>query len=100
MKPRVMLIAVAVSVASSWTALAHAPKMGANGGPQADAGSYHVEILPSGTTLRVFLRDHGDKGVSTAGFKGTAIFVVNGKPQRITLTPTRDARPKPCCRRK
>jgi hypothetical protein len=37
--------------------------------------------------LQVYLKDHSDKTVSSSGFKGTAIFVVNGKAERITLTP-------------
>jgi hypothetical protein len=37
--------------------------------------------------LRVYLRDHSEKPVSTQGFKGTAIFAVGGKTERITLTP-------------
>ncbi|CAM5276766.1 hypothetical protein AFEL58S_00157 [Afipia felis] len=76
------LLAISASIAS-----AHAPKVGANGGAQADAGSFHVEIVPQGATLLVFLRDHSDKAVVTNGFKGTAIFVIDGKPQRIPLTP-------------
>ncbi len=67
--------------------LAHGPKVGANGGAQADAGSFTSRCVPDGTTLQVFLRDHSDKDVASAGFKGTAIFVVDGKPQRIPLTP-------------
>jgi hypothetical protein len=81
-------IAVAVALlAAPALVLAHSPKVGANGGAQVDAGSYHVELVPDGTTLQVFLRDHSDKEVASAGFKGTAIFVVGGKPQRIPLTP-------------
>jgi hypothetical protein len=81
-------IAVAVALlAAPAVVLAHSPKVGANGGAQVDAGSYHVELVPDGTTLQVFLRDHSDKEVASAGFKGTAIFVVGGKPQRIPLTP-------------
>ena len=68
-------------------AFAHGPKIGQNGGPQEDAGSFHVEILPQGTVLQVYLKDHSDKTVSSSGFKGTAIFVVNGKAERITLVP-------------
>jgi hypothetical protein len=77
----------AVLVAAISTALAHAPKVGANGGTQTDAGSFHVEVVPKGTILQVYLRDHSDKAVQTEGYKGTAIFVVDGKPQRISLTP-------------
>ena len=68
-------------------ASAHGPKLGQNGGQQEDAGSFHVEIVPQGTVLQVYVRDHSDKAVSTNGFKGAAIFVINGKAERITLTP-------------
>lgn len=81
------IAAAALLVVSASIASAHAPKVGANGGAQADAGSFHVEIVPQGATLLVFLRDHSDKAVVTNGFKGTAIFVIDGKPQRIPLSP-------------
>lgn len=84
------IAAAALFVVSASIASAHAPKVGANGGAQADAGSFHVEIVPQGATLLVFLRDHSDKAVVTNGFKGTAIFVIDGKPQRIPLTPAGD----------
>jgi hypothetical protein len=86
MRLNTIVFAVALGTAPL-VASAHAPKVGHNGGPQTDAGSYHVEVLPQGKTLRVFLHDHSDKSVDTKGFKGTAIFVIEGKPQRITLTP-------------
>lgn len=71
---------------------AHAPKIGPNGGAQADAGSFHVEVVSKGTVLDVYLRDHSDKDVKSDGFKGTAIFVVGGKPQRIQLMPAGENR--------
>jgi hypothetical protein len=80
------IAAVALLIVTTSIASAHAPKVGANGGAQADAGSFHVEIVPRGTTLQVFLRDHSDKAILTDGYKGTAIFVIDGKPQRIPLT--------------
>jgi hypothetical protein len=80
------IAAVALLIVTTSIASAHAPKVGANGGAQADAGSFHVEIVPQGTTLQVFLRDHSDKAILTDGYKGTAIFVIDGKPQRIPLT--------------
>jgi len=80
------IAAVALLIVTTSIASAHAPKIGAHGGAQADAGSFHVEILPQGATLQVFLRDHSDKAVLTDGYKGTAIFVIDGKPQRIPLT--------------
>ncbi len=83
-------LAVAALLAAGTVALAHAPKIGANGGQQTDAGSYHVEVVAKGTNLEVYLRDHSDKSVSSKSFKGTAIFVVDGKAQRIPLAPAGD----------
>ncbi|MFO1097074.1 MAG: hypothetical protein U1E81_02070 [Xanthobacteraceae bacterium] len=80
-------LTVALLIVSAPALLAHAPKMGEHGGPQADAGSFHVEIVANSAVLDVYLRDHSDKAVSTEGFRGAAIFVIDGKPERITLTP-------------
>ena len=60
-----------------------------------------LKRMPAASTWRsyqrarlsqVFLRDHSDKAVTTDGFKGTAIFVIEGKPQRIPLTPAGENR--------
>lgn len=83
---RALLATVAI-VAATTAASSHAPKVGANGGAQADAGSYHVEVLAQGTTLHIWLRDHSDNPVPSVGHKGTAVFVIGGKPLRIPLTP-------------
>ena len=80
------IVTAAALLAAPSIVLAHGPKTGANGGVQADTGSFHVEVVPKGTTLQVFLTDHSDNAVTTDGFKGTAIFVIEGKPQRIPLT--------------
>jgi hypothetical protein len=82
--------AAALLLAMTSLACAHAPKVGANGGAQTDGGSFHVEVVPQGTTLQVFLRDHSDRPVRTEGFKGIAIFVIDGKSQRIPLVPAGD----------
>ena len=83
---RVLVIITALALVPIG-ASAHAPKIGQNGGPQEDAGSFHVEIVPKGMVLQVYLKDHADKAVTSSGFKGTAIFVIDGKAERITLTP-------------
>lgn len=83
----IRITALAIFAAIVSPALAHAPKVGVNGGPQADAGSFHVEVVSEGTRLQIFLRDHSDKSVSTDGYKGTAIFVIDNKPERIPLVP-------------
>lgn len=66
-------------------ASAHGPDTGPNGGQQVDAGNYHVELVAKGNALQVYIRDANDKPVKVDGFKGTAIFVVDGKPQHIPL---------------
>lgn len=68
-------------------AFAHGSK-GPNGGPQADAGDYHVEVVTKGTGVAVYLVDgKTDKPVDAKGHKGVGNFVVSGKPQRIELSP-------------
>lgn len=69
------------------SAVAHAPEKGKNGGQQVDAGNYHAEAVVKGNTLDVFLTDHGETPVSTKGFKGVAVLIVDGKPVKITLAP-------------
>jgi hypothetical protein len=81
------LAAGAALVIALCSAHAHAPKVGIHGGLQVDAGSFHVEIVPRGKLLQVYFRDHSDKAVSTQGWKGIAIFTIDGKAQRITLSP-------------
>jgi len=80
---RLTLLIAALLIAT--TAFAHGPDKGANGGPQVDAGDYHVEMVAKGTQLTVYLSDDKDKPVDAKGFKATGIFVVGGKPQRIEL---------------
>lgn len=84
MKP--LLIALAIAL-TALPAAAHEAANGPNGGRIADAGSYHVELVARGDALEAFLTDSGEKPVAPAGFKGTALLVVDGKPQRITLAP-------------
>jgi hypothetical protein len=85
-----LVLVAGVTMAAA--AFAHSPKVGVNGGPQTDAGALHVEIVAKGKLLTVFLRDHGNQTVSSADYKGTAIFVVEGKPQRIPLSPAGENR--------
>ena len=66
-------------------ALAHGPSKGLNGGPQVDAGDYHVEMVAKGTALSVYVRDANNGPIDAEGYKATGIFVVDGKPQRIEL---------------
>jgi hypothetical protein len=72
-------------------AFAHAAKIGEHGGPQTDAGSFHVEVVTKDAKVDVYLHDHALKAVASAGFKGVAIFkAADGKPVRIPLEPAGD----------
>lgn len=84
MKPILFALTLALS---AMPAFAHEVVKGPNGGRVADAGSYHVELVARGDALEAFLTDSGEKPVAPAGFKGTALLVVDGKPQRISLEP-------------
>ena len=62
--------------------------MGAGHGLRVDAGKYHTELLVDGSTnVAVFLSDADDKPIPAAGFKATAILIIDGKSQRIELKP-------------
>jgi hypothetical protein len=85
------ILAFALLLAAAPISFAHAPKIGEHGGPQADAGSIHVEVVVKDMTLDVYLNDHSAKPVASAGFKGVAIFkAADGKPVRIPLAPAND----------
>jgi hypothetical protein len=67
---------------------AHEPAKGHNGGLRVDAGKYHTELLVDGSTnVLVFLSDIDDVPIPAAGFKATAILILDGKSQRIELKP-------------
>lgn len=71
---------------------AHEPTKGPNGGMVVDAGAYHVELIARAATVDVFVTDGGNQPVPVAGFRGTAILIVDGKAQRIALVPTEGSR--------
>lgn len=89
--PLKMLIAAAAVIVPT-LAFAHSASTGPNGGPQVDAGHFHVEYTAADATMTFHVRDHNDRPVATDGFKGTAIFVIDGKPQRIPLQPAGENR--------
>lgn len=68
-------------------AFAHDAK-GPNGGRLTDAGAYHVELVSKQTEIELFVSDAKEKPVAATGFKGLAILVIDGKPQRIALEPS------------
>ncbi|MBL8702066.1 MAG: hypothetical protein JNK67_27025 [Alphaproteobacteria bacterium] len=85
-------ILAAALVLAPLAAFAHSASVGVNGGSQVDAGHFHVEMVARATTMTFYIRDHADKPVATDGFKGTAIFILDGKSQRIPLVPAGENR--------
>ena len=81
--PRVTL---AAGLLAATAASAH-ETAGRHGGRVTDAGTFHVELVARGETVDVFLSDEGQRPIPAAGFKGTAILVVSGKPTRVPLEP-------------
>ena len=66
-------------------------RSGDHGGPQVDAGSFHVEIVPKGDAARRSIcAITRTRRSAPKAFRGIAIFVIDGKPERITLTPAGD----------
>lgn len=83
-----LTLAIVLGVASTAPLSAHEAAKGHNGGLRVDAGKYHTELLVDGSTnVAVFLSDVDDKPIPAAGFKATAILIINGKPQRVDLVP-------------
>lgn len=81
------LIAFAAALMFAGLAQAHETD-GPNGGRIVDAGNLHVELVAKGRSVDVFVTDANDKPVSVEGYKGTAILIIDGKPQRIPLAPS------------
>jgi hypothetical protein len=79
-------------LAAVMPALAHDVPKGPNGGRVVEAGAYHVELVATQDAVELYVTDADDKPVPPAGFKGTAILVVDGKPQRIALAPDGNTR--------
>lgn len=90
---RYLMIALTTLVLAS-AAAAHSPRSGPNGGKIVHAGAnYHVELVSSGSTEVVLhLADADDKPIPAAGFRASAILVVNGQTIRFALQPAEGSR--------
>lgn len=67
---------------------AHAHEgVGPNGGKLIEAGNLHMELVSKGRSIDVFVTDANDKPLAVDGYKGAAVLVIDGKPQRIQLAP-------------
>lgn len=77
----------AALLAAAAPVYAHEGGQGPNGGRVAEAGAYHVELVAKDKVIEAFVSDANEKPLPPTGFKGTALLVVDGKPQRIPLSP-------------
>ncbi len=84
------ILVLAVTLLAGVPADAHGPQS-RHGGRIVNAGPYHAELVAKDRTLDIFLVGHDDKPVDPRGFKGVAILNVQGKAERITLAPEKDA---------
>lgn len=85
---RMLAVLLALFLMVPGLAFAHEPRPGPNCGLMVDAGNYHAELVADGSdTVTVFLFDAADQPIDSAGFKATAILVVNSKPARFALEP-------------
>jgi hypothetical protein len=89
---KLVVAAFGALLALSAPATAHGPSTGANGGRQVDAGAYHIEMVAQGSSLTIYVSDRNDSPVETNGFRGTAVLTIDGRAQRVTLTPAGENR--------
>ena len=81
-------IALSVALLAPALTLAHDAAKGRHGGWRVDAGKFHTELVVDGSSrVVVYLSDADDKPIPATGFKGTAIFIIDGKSQRFALAP-------------
>ena len=86
---KLKLLIAATVFALAGPALAHDAKP-MHGGRVVEASERHIEMVAKDGTVAVYMRDHADKPLKLTGFKGVAILSVDGKSQRIELTPVGD----------
>lgn len=83
---RIAIAVLSLTLLAPALAVAHEAAKGRHGGWRVDAGKYHAELVVDGTAnVIVYLSDADDKPIAAAGFKGTAIFIIDGKSQRFAL---------------
>jgi hypothetical protein len=81
-------LSIVTLTSSAWSSEAKSQ----HGGRVIDTGEYHVEMVTKRDLIEVYLADHSNQSVSTAGHKGLAILAVAGKSQRIELTSSEGSR--------
>ncbi|MFP5512968.1 MAG: hypothetical protein ACLGJC_07795 [Alphaproteobacteria bacterium] len=86
MKVSTLLVAATLFVAPA-TAFADGAKIGPHGGPRADAGPYHAELVLQGNDVVLYVTDGADKPVDVTGAKAEATILANKQTQKVALEP-------------
>ncbi len=58
-----------------------------HGGQLRMAGMYHLELVPAANKLTLYVTDHADKQVKTAGANASATVLSNKTKTKVTLVP-------------
>lgn len=59
-----------------------------HGGQVRMAGPYHLELMPPAAEVIIYVTDHGDTAIPTAGWNAHLLVLNAGKKTRIALKPT------------
>lgn len=59
-----------------------------HGGQVRMAGPYHLELMPPAAEVVIYVTDHGDTAIPTAGWNAHMLVLNAGKKTRIALKPT------------
>lgn len=59
-----------------------------HGGQVRMTGPYHLELLVEKDGLRVYVTDHGDQSIDTAGWTAEATILAAGAKTQLELTPS------------
>lgn len=63
-----------------------------HGGELRMTGPYHLELVARADGAEVYVTDHGDQKIPTAGWTGEVVFLAGGKKTKLTLSPVGDNR--------
>lgn len=82
-----VIFAAALLAAPVVTAFAHGPSVGPHGGPMADAGAHHTELVIQGNEIVLYITDGDGKAADATGAKAEATVLADKQAQKVTMTP-------------
>ena len=85
MNVRTLALALSITVASAFSALAHDVAKGPHGGQVVDDAGHHVELTTKGSDVVLYLTDGTDKPISSAKATGRIITQAGSKQGAVEL---------------